>query len=215
MGMRLLKKTILKIKRLRKTGRSIPEISRLLSLPKSTVSVHIQGIKILPQYYSRWLERRNAAKITSERGWHTAAQKAKSLFTSLTKRELTILAAALYWGEGTKRDFGLSNTDHELVRVFIYVLKKLWGIQEKDLKISLRLYEDLDKTACLEHWSKIVGFKLNDKTSVNILRGSKQGKLKYGMCRIRVKKGGWLLKEITSINRRVVEIIDPPCADTL
>lgn len=207
--MRLLKKTILKIKHLRKTGRSIPEISRRLSLPKSTVSTHIREVTILPQYYPRWLERRNAAKINSEKGWRTAIKKAKAIFPSLTKRELALIGATLYWGEGTKRDFGLSNTDPQLVSVFVYILKKVWGIQEKDLKISLRIYEDLDRRACLEHWSKIVGFELNDRTSVNVLRGSKQGKLKYGMCRIRVKRGGWLLKEITSINRRVAELISP------
>lgn len=206
--MRLQKETIRKIKRLRKTGKSILEISRALFLPKSTVSRHIQGIEILPKYYSRWLERRNAAKITSERNWNTAIQKAEKLFPSLTLRELAIIGATLYWGEGSKRDFGLSNTDPELIRIFISILKKVWGIPEKDFKISLRLYEDLDKKSCLRYWSKIVGIKLNDKTSINILHGSKQGKLKYGMCRIRIKKGGWLLKEVTSINKRAAKLIN-------
>ena len=204
--MRLDKKTTYKIKKLRKRGLSIPEISRELSVPRGTISRHIQGVKILPQYYPRWLERRNASKIISERNWDIATQKAKALFSSLTLRELALIGATLYWGEGSKRDFGLSNTDPELIRIFIYVLKIVWGVQEKDLKISLRLYEDLNKKDCLRYWSKIVGVKLNNKTSINILQGSKQGKLKYGMCRIRVKKGGWLLKEIVSINKRVGEL---------
>lgn len=207
--MRLSKETILEIKNLRKKGFSIPEISRECNRPKSTVSRHIKGVRILSRYYQRWLSRRNASKIISERNWQLADKKAKQLIDVITEKDLILMGISLYWAEGAKRDFTFSNTDAEMIRIFVYVLRKVFGIKDKDLKISLRIYEDLNKKTCLHYWSGIVGIKLGINTSVDILKGTKKGKLKYGMCRIRAKKSGLLLKEFFAIIKRVTSLTSP------
>lgn len=43
---------------------------------------------------------------------------------------------------------------------------------------------------------------------VHVLNGKKIGKLQYGMCRVRIKKGGVLLKKIVGLNKAVVEQIE-------
>lgn len=207
--MRLNPYNILKIRTLRKKGYSVPEISRQYRFSKSTVLRHIEGVKISPQYYQRWLNRRNASKIISERNWSIASQKAEQRIGYLTEKDLAIVGASLYWAEGSKRDFSFSNTDPEMIKVFIYILRKIFRVSKEDLKISLRIYEDLDKNICLRHWSNITGVKLDSKTSIDILKGSKNGKLVYGMCRIRVKKGGLLLNELFSIVKRIDSLISP------
>ncbi len=198
-----------RIKNLRQRGRSIPEISRALHIPPSTVLRHTKGVKILPQYIQRWQNRRNTSKILSERNWNIARQRAKCRIDSISDKELALIGACLYWAEGTKRDLSLSNTDPLLIRIFLSVLRRIFNIQDGDIKISVRIYEDLNKRACLQFWSKTTGISLGKHTSVNVLRGRKKGKLKYGMCRIRVRKGGLLHKELSAIIEQINHLISP------
>jgi hypothetical protein len=205
--MALSKDTLLKIKSLRTRGFSIPEISKELSISKSTTFKHIKGVLVAPEYRQRLLDRRNASKISSERNWNIAKEKAELTIKTLSDKEMMLVGASLYWAEGAKKDFSFSNTDPEMIRTFLAILRKVFGIKNEDLKISLRLYEDLNKTQSLIFWSKTTGVKLDKSTSINILHGSKNGKLLYGMCRIRVRKGGKLLKEIFSIINRVSKLM--------
>ena len=109
--------------------------------------------------------------------------------------------SALYWGEGSKRDFGLSNTDPELIRVFIEGLREVFKIDEDRFRISIRIFEDMDKDKCLDFWSNIVGIAKDKFVNVDVLKGKKNGKLEFGMCRVRVTKGADLLKQIKGINK--------------
>lgn len=193
---------------LRERGHSIPEISRECGISKSTASRHAKTIKILPEYHQRWLARRNASQIISERGWQTAHKKAEELFPSLTWRDKILINAVLYWAEGTKRDFNFINTDADMIRFFVHVLKNSFHIKNDDFKITLRIYEDLDKNSCLRYWSEVTGIDLGKNTAVNILSGSKKGKLQYGMCRVRVKNGGLLHKEFFSIIKRIILLLN-------
>ncbi len=197
--------TVSKIKTFRRHGFSIPEISRKLLIPKSTVFRYIQGVAIAPEYYQRWQDRRNASKIISLRNWQIAEKNAKEMLPRITKREMAIMGAMLYWGEGSKGDFSFSNTDPQMIRFFLKILRSAFGIKDSEIKVSLRIYEDLDRKKCLKFWSKTTRIKLDSTTSINVLKGSKKGKLKYGMCRIRVRKSGLLLKQILSIIKLLAE----------
>ena len=200
---------IARIRQLRTQGFSIPEISHELDQSKSTVFRYIQGVEIAPIYRKRWLDRRNASKIISTRNWIAARIKAERAVSELSDKELTLIGVSLYWAEGAKKDFMFSNTDPEMIRVFLAILRKIFRVKDDDIKISLRIYEDLDRNACLKYWSMITGAELDQDTSIDILRGSKNGKLKYGMCRVRVKKGGLLLKEFSAIMGRMIGLISP------
>ena len=195
------------IKDLRKRGHSVPEIHRKLKISKSTVSRYVKGVEILPEFKNRWLERRNASKIISERHKTIAETKAQELVPYISKESFVLVAAALYWAEGAKKDFSLTNSDPKLIQVFINVLKNEFDIKSEDLKISIRLYEDLIKDEAIVFWSSVVGYDLKNNVHINILTGKKKGKLKYGMCRVRVKKAGLLLKTIFAINKLVYKQI--------
>lgn len=112
--------------------------------------------------------------------------------------------SALYWGEGNKKDFNLINSDPDLIKVFVKGLKDLFGIPANKLKISIRIYEDLDKIKCLNFWSGITKVPVHKFVSVNVLKGKKKGKLNNGMCRVRVEKGGNLLKYMLAIRDEVI-----------
>lgn len=195
--------------KLRQTGHSIPEIHRILKISKSTALRYCKGIDILPDYKNRWLERRNASKIISEKAWKIASKYSENFLVSINQKELKILGAALYWAEGAKRQFSFINSDPEMVRLFVYILQNVYNVPNESIKISLRIFEDIHKAAAIKFWSEITGMSLNDKTEINIIKGSKKGKLPYGMCRVVVRKGGLLLKTIFAINKRVSELISP------
>lgn len=194
---------------LRRRGYSIPEIGRALDISKSTSLRYSKGISILPKFIGRWLGRRNASKIMSERSWDEANKLATGMINNLTTKERKLIACTLYWAEGNKKDLSFTNTDPGMISVFMDILRSEFKIKNSDFKISIRIYEDLDKNKCIYFWSAVTKINLHNNVSINILPGKKVGKLEFGMCRVRVRKGGLLLKTISAINKRVVAYISP------
>lgn len=194
---------------LRRKGHSIPEMHRILKISKSTVSRYCKGVEILPEFKSRWLERRNASKIISERAWETAHKASEALVESLSEKELKLLGAALYWAEGAKRDLSFINSDPEMVKLFIFILTNAYKIPKIEIKISLRLFEDISVPQAIKFWSEVTGIELGQDVEINTIKGAKKGKLPFGMCRLRVKKGGLLLKTMFAINKRVISMASP------
>ena len=200
------KATIRKIKLLRQKGYSLPEIKEKVKTSHGSVFRHIQGVKILPEYWKEWHEKQGGSIKRMKIREKIAREKAEKTIISLSDKEKMIFLTALYWGEGSKSDFNLMNTDTDLIRVFVQGLKKIFNISKDRLRISIRIYEDLDKQKCLEYWSKITEVPVEKFVSVNILKGNKKGKLPYGMCRLRILKGGDMLKYIKALKDKIVNL---------
>lgn len=192
------------MKSLRSKGYSLPEISSAVDTPKTTVLRYIKDVPILPQYLDQWAGKRGGSRKKRLLQQRQAFEDGKELVNVPSKKEQMLFISALYWAEGSKKDFGLSNTDPELIRLFIQGIRDVFGVTDDRLRVSVRIYEDLDRDACLEFWSKIVGIEKEKFVSVNVLSGKKKGKLLYGMCRVRVTKGGLLLKKIVGINKAMI-----------
>ena len=210
MAKRLTPETIKKIHKLRRKGLSLNEIKAEIPVGYGTVFRYIQGVQILPKYRKWWFGKRGGSikrKIIAE---NEAQKKASTVIRNLSNKEKLILLASIYWAEGTKKDFDLSNTDPEMIKVFVYGLEKILGIPKSSLRISIRTYEDLDKQKCLAYWSKIVGVSPENFVNVDVLKGKKNGKLSYGMCRIRIRKGGNMLKYMAALKRRIIETYSSP-----
>lgn len=206
-GKKISKEAIESIKKLRQQGGSINEISKDLDISKTTVLRYIRNTKILPDYVPFWREKRGGSKKIMELKEQLALEEARKQVSQLTQKEKFLFLAALYWAEGSKRDFGLSNTDPNLIKTYITFLKDVFNVDKDQLRVSIRTYEDLDKDVCLSFWSNIVGIPKEKFINVNVLVGKKKGKLAYGMCRVRVTRGGDLLKKIKAINMAVVETL--------
>lgn len=205
----LSKEIIEQIKNLREKGNSIPEIHQALKISKSTALRYSKGVEILPDFKSRWLDRRNASKIISEKAWKAAHDSSRELINAINEKELKILGAALYWAEGAKRQLNFINSDPEMIKLFMHILIHAYKVPISSIKISLRIFEDISASGAIKFWSDVTNINLDHKTEINIIKGSKKGKLPFGMCRIRVKKGGLLLKKMFAINKRVISIVSP------
>ncbi len=206
---RLTLKTIQKIKFLRSQGNSLPEISEKLCIPKTTVFRYVQGVKILPEFLTTWSIKRGGSRKRKLLKETRAFEEGKKLVKKLSNKEKILFLSALYWAEGNKKGFDLSNTDPALIKVYVNGLREVFGVNDDRFRVSIRLYEDLDKEKCLLFWSQIVNIPKEKILGVDILSGKKKGKLEYGMCRIRILKGGDLLKKVNGINKAVIEKFVP------
>lgn len=206
MAKHLTSSQIKRIKSLRLRGHSLPEISNKLKIGKGTAWSYIQGVKMLPKFEKIWLNKRKGSIKLKENRELIALKKAKANIKSLSKKEKLLILSSLYWAEGAKVDFNLTNTDPNLITVFIKSLKEIFGVENDRLRINIRIYEDMNAEDCIYYWFKLTGLARTNLSSVNVLKGKKTGKLKYGMCRIRVTKGGDMLKYLVAVRKRLIEL---------
>lgn len=204
MAKRIPIETINKVKSLRQQGWSLLEIKNATNLGYGTVFRYMRNVEMLPEFRSAWRGKRGGSIKRKLKKEAAAKIEAKKTINSLTSKEKMIFLSAIYWGEGSKAEFGLSNTDPELIRIFVMGLQEVFNISPNRLRVSVRIFEDLNKEKCLKYWSAITGVPVYKFISVNVLQGKKRGKLQYGMCRVRVEKSGDLLKYITALKNEVV-----------
>lgn len=204
-GTPVSKSEIRQIKQLRKTGHSLPEIRFLLKRGNSTVFKYIKDVDVLPEYRISLREKQGGSKKRSKVLWENAHEQAKSMPFPLHKEGLILFIVALYWAEGSKQDLSLTNSDPSLVRIFIQGLLEL-GVKKADLRINLRLYGDIKEAEAREFWAQKLDILPESIQGINWLQGKKEGKLPYGMCRVRVTKSGNYFKMIMSSIEYVKEV---------
>ncbi len=153
-----------------------------------------------------WQGKRGGSKKRKQKLEVVAYTKAKKIINGLNEKEKILFLAALYWGEGGKKDFNFTNSDPEMIKIFVNGLKNVLNINLDQVRVSIRIYEDLDREKSLDYWSEITSIPKAKFVNVDVLKGKKLGKLKYGLCRIRIRKGGNMLKYLSALNRRVSEV---------
>ncbi|KKS95885.1 MAG: hypothetical protein UV73_C0013G0030 [Candidatus Gottesmanbacteria bacterium GW2011_GWA2_43_14] len=104
------------------------------------------------------LARRKAAETISLAFWKIAPTfEARGDLTEV-ERELKIAGLMLYWGEGTKyRDqiVDLANSDPVMIKIFLQMLRTVYGILEEKLRVLIYCYSDQDVNKLKEYWMKI------------------------------------------------------------
>ncbi|MES2088079.1 MAG: hypothetical protein V4467_03760 [Patescibacteria group bacterium] len=183
---------------LRKNGHTLSEIQAVVKRAYGTVFKYMKNVSVLPEKEEFWKVRRGGSKFRSLSEWQEAKVKAKNLIFPIGKKERLIILACLYWGEGNKSELNLINSDPDLIRLFVSCLRDI-GVTKDQLKVSIRIYDDVNKKEAIRFWAGVVGISPDEILSVNVLFGKKKGKLKYGMCRVRVQKGKLYFKLIMSM----------------
>lgn len=93
-----------------------------------------------------------------------------------------------------------------MISLFVKILISILEINPSRIRASIRIYEDMNESMCRIFWEEILGNDIKI-SKVTILKGKKEGKLVYGMCRIRVIKAHELLKYTVAIRDRISELI--------
>ncbi len=202
-GTPISKEDILKIKHLRQTGHSLPEIMREVGRGSSTVHYHAKKIEILPDYISAYSLKQGGSRKRSRESWSKARMDA-GLFIGpdISIRDKIFLLIGLYWGEGNKRELNLINSDPGIIKSFIGCLN-LIGIDTDSIKIGLRVHKDINIQNAVTFWSNLLEIYPNKIRGIEVIEGKKKGKLKYGMCRVRVAKSSRYFKLLMSLIEQV------------
>lgn len=163
---------------MRLAGRSYPEISSSLGIPKSTLSYWLNKLPISDRLRKR-IKNRGRAKSTTALIRRNKAQtisavlrssqikaEAKRDISSISKNELLLVGTALYWAEGYKRPklrngrpvtyhpVSLTNSDPKLINIFLLFLRQTCRVSENQIRASIRYFSHQDPEKILRFWSK-------------------------------------------------------------
>jgi len=209
---------------LRKKGWSYGEISKELSISKSTVRLwcvdvllnkkdkdrlYTKQVMLLARGSQSQRERRKReiAKIVKE--------AEKEIQSPLFWDAYQLFGAALYWAEGSKtKHFSVCNSDPHFILFMVNWFERVFGVPPKLLKVHLNIYPQQNEQKIKKFWSDLTGIPLENfgKSFIKPLnKGYKKNNLYYGTAKIRVSSGtdmrhrtfGWIKAILSDIDPRV------------
>ncbi|HDY72666.1 MAG TPA: hypothetical protein ENH90_00675 [bacterium] len=215
----------IKARELRKKGRSIKEIARQLKVSKSSASIWCRDIELTSGQIARLEEkirigsykgRLKGARIQLERRLaetNRLYKEGASLLGSLSKRDLLLTGAGLYWGEGTKkRDVRIANSDPEMIRFIINWFNYIWKIPKEQFKFQILINKvHKFRVAQVEkYWLDVAGVSSNQFTKTILIKAKNKKVYKnfethFGTLMIRVRKSAYLHHKIKGL---ILEIIN-------
>lgn len=163
--------------KLRKQGRTYPEICRQLNIAKGSCSLWLSGVKLnaraqkrieklkeLSRAKGRLMAKNNRDlrdKQIKERVGHVI----KDLV--LNERVRKIICAVLYWAEGQKHTSSLAftNSDPVMVRTYLRLLRTAFLIKESKLSAWLHLHDYHNEKTQKAFWSEVTGISM-DRISI-------------------------------------------------
>lgn len=186
--------------KLRRENKSYNEISKILKIPKSTLSdwfkndPRSQKIKMaLSQKSNPNIAKRihlftELNKQRWEKWREEARKEAKIEFIKLLNKPLFIAGLMLYWGEGDnkpKNPLRLTNTNPKVISLYVKFLITILRIPKKIIKINLILYPDLNEKKCLNFWSNITDINSANFYKTQFIKGRHPTKrVNNGICMI-------------------------------
>ncbi|MFH0804304.1 MAG: hypothetical protein V1896_01755 [Candidatus Zambryskibacteria bacterium] len=160
-----------KAKRLRKKGISYNQLQKMLSIPKSTLSVWFSPTLGMPFNRSQLLNHLRKIRVMAKKAkarkklediqkFQAEAQKEIRNYPLSSKYFQKSLISMLYWAEGSKHEkvsgLTLVNTDPNLLELYILLLRKCFALDEKKFRVGLHLhyYHPIRETR--KFWSELL-----------------------------------------------------------
>ncbi len=205
---------------LRLKGCSYNEINKELGVPKSTLSGWFSDLVLSDEAHQRLKQRAYQGsrqgllkhnKNQTHEAWQRAMdnqRKGSEQISSLTRSELRVAGAALYWGEGYKRlatqngqkktshSISLANSDPELIQLFIRFLMEILEVPASRIGVQLKIFKTTSPENALQFWQKITKLPLENFEEPRVIesRSSKgrrpYNRLEYGTATVRVNDTG-------------------------
>jgi len=158
----------IKAKELRGKGYSLNEISRMLSISKSTASLWLKNIHLSSEARKRINARFTAGQLASQASKrkqtllkeNEAVKLAENILSNFnSSNEINkVLCAMIYYCEGNKivKDgMRFINSDPLLIATFLRLFRSSFEIEENRLRGCIHLHHYHDKDVQLKFWSKI------------------------------------------------------------
>lgn len=146
---------------LRAAGITMPAIAERLGVSRSSVSLWTRDVPFTPgPDWGRQAgqpRQPNALQRRKQEEIDRLLKEGRQRVGTLSDRDLLVTGAALYAGEGAKRDgmVAFSNSDSRMVRLFCRWLRHFFEVDETRLRVRLYLHQGLDLDAATLHWSRV------------------------------------------------------------
>jgi DNA-binding CsgD family transcriptional regulator len=126
--------------------------------------------------------------------------KRKNRFTYNPKGQelLELVGLCLYWAEGSKshpRKVELTNSDPEMIKIFLTFLRKVCGVSEQHLRCRIQLHNSNFYQESLKYWSSVTNLSQSQFIH-RYLKKDKKGKRKHPLGILTVSYNDTGLKEI-------------------
>ena len=223
-----------KVHALRRSGKSILEISRLVGISKSTSSLWCRDVELTPLQRNNLKEkmirdghagRLKGAQVNRDKrimALKGAAVWAKNIIGSLSKRDRLVAGVALYWAEGSKAmtttGFVFVNSDPSMIMFMYEWITDVIGVEKEDIFVQISINEihryRIDDV--LKFWSSLLDLP-PDRFAKTSFAKSVQKKVydnhnkHYGMLRLSVRRSTLLkyrvLKMIEIIKAGVAQVV--------
>ncbi|MEJ0053392.1 MAG: hypothetical protein WDN10_01515 [bacterium] len=157
--------------RLRYKGHTLNEITAMLGVAKSSVSLWVRTLDISPQARERIASLQTTGQKTARNNRLALTSRilseAKEDADVLTKRIkldkdwALVVCSLLYWCEGEKSHndgrFRFSNSDVDIIRAFVVLLRTALVLDERKFRICMHLHEYHNESKLRLFWSEITG----------------------------------------------------------
>jgi transcriptional regulator with XRE-family HTH domain len=180
-------------------GLSIKEIAKRLGVAKSSVSRWVRDIKLTRRQHNKLRKNVRRASDSNIEKWKEirATHQENGRRKAREKNLLHSIGCMLYWAEGWKRnnvnDVAFSNSDVQMLRLFIKFLRECFGVATERILIAINCYTDVySKDEIERYWISKLGLNRSclRKTMINKKSSHSKGKrskmLEYGTCKIMV-----------------------------
>jgi hypothetical protein len=195
---------------MRKQGTSIVTIAKELRVSKSATSLWCRDILLTSEQVEK-LKKQKGSAMGRWMGAESNRKKKRDAINAandwgekhikkISKRELLLIAAALYWSEGSKSDstsgFIFVNSDPEMILVMKLFLVNVLGISTSEIVCSIQINRIHEKriNTVLSFWKKLLHLR-NSQFRKPYYVNTKISKVYdnyenyYGICRLVVRKG--------------------------
>lgn len=160
---------------LRKLGWTLTEICEELSVSKASASLWCKDVEIDEEELARRRRERflSGNKGARQRG-PNKLQRAKqaeieemqaagqATVGALSDRDLLLIGAALYAGEGSKTpgEVRFANSDPRMILFFVEWLRQCFEVETSSMRLRLYLHEGLDLDQANRFWSELTGIPI-------------------------------------------------------
>ncbi len=199
--------------KLRQSGKSYNQITKLLGIPKSTLSTWLKDLPLTSEASAKIISqgnfiaikkliKRNKQQSEIAKARHKDIKnKAKNEAVKFLKDPLFIAGISLYWAEGYKKGWNKSNwksidftnSDPDMIKLMMNFFKKFLKINKNDIKIQITGHENGDIEKYINFWQNLTGVPRNNffKPFLRTSKSSKKktkSKLEYGTIHLRINR---------------------------
>ena len=170
----------------RKEGYSFAQLERLTGIPATTIRNWCTDDFVS----TRWDTLLRSNKRTREELKLSEISILENIM-SIDVNNAKILTAIIYGCEGSKypatNKLEMTNSDPELLKVFIKLLRKTFTLDETKFRIHLQIHDIQNYKKLKSFWSKLLEIPKERfiKPTITKARGGKHRKVYYGTCSLR------------------------------